>query len=387
MLSSLNKNQLGNKAIYKCSSEHLTMLNLKIPNEQRIRDTDKVADIVNYQLDNKQIKKTFNFLGVINIHHLLSDDEYYLVDGQHRYEAIKQLYITHKQRDIEVMIEVISVNTLEELIQNYKLINKNTPLPDFSEMIDKEIPEKAALHFKEIYPKAWSMSTRPKRPHVNFNHFQESLGFLVENIPEIDSSQKLIGIVEEHNTNLSHWPYEEFSHLSEEQHNKSVNMKFYLGCSKHVSNEWGYEWVREIIEVKTGKKLKSHKKKKTIPKSLRTNVWNKYIGKEKGEVLCVCCMERCIQQAEFQAGHIISEANGGKTNSDNILPICGSCNNSMKTMHMRSYIEQHYEHNLIFFEKKKYFTPFEWEEHKRNLNPVVKKEKPSGFMSIFKKKS
>jgi hypothetical protein len=382
ILSKLNKLILGNKTIYKFSGNDLILFKPIIPDEQRIRDTDKVKDIINYQLDYKQNNNCFNFLGVINIHHLLSDDEYYLVDGQHRFEAIKELDGIHKQREIEIMVEIISVKTLDDLKHNYKLINKNTPLPEFSEKIDKYIPEQAALHFKKEYPNLWSKSKRPQRPHLNFNYFQESLGFLVERLPNIDSSKKLIEIMESWNTDMSHW---EFSNLSEEQYKKSQTAKFYLGCARHTSDEWGYEWVKDIIRIETGINLKSqHKKKKAIPKALKTEAWNKYVGKEKGEVLCVCCMSRTIQQAEFHAGHILSEAMGGKVTLDNILPICGQCNNSMKTTHMRNYIEEHYPDNLSFFEERNYLTPDEWEEFQQKNK--MKKEKSGGFLSRFKKK-
>ena len=44
------------------------------------------------------------------------------------------------------------------------MINKNTPLPDFSlfENIDKKIPEQVALQFMSEYPTIWSKTSRAR---------------------------------------------------------------------------------------------------------------------------------------------------------------------------------------------------------------------------------
>jgi hypothetical protein len=69
-------------------------------------------------------------------------------------------------------------------------------------------------------------------------------------------------------------------------------------------------------------------------------VWDKYIGLDKGKSKCKCCNEKEISQMDFECGHIIAEANGGQIIINNLLPICGPCNRSMKT------------DNLFVFKKK-----------------------------------
>jgi hypothetical protein len=63
-------------------------------------------------------------------------------------------------------------------------------------------------------------------------------------------------------------------------------------------------------------------KKKTIPKSLKIAVWNKYIGEDIGKAKCLCCNLTDITQLKFHTGHVIAEANGGESNIDNLRPIC-----------------------------------------------------------------
>ena len=92
-----------------CSIMSKELLNccIEMPNIQRIRDDDKVNEIIEYQ--NLQLKITghCDFHGVINIHHCESNDRYFLVDGQHRFEALRKLSNTH---NIELFVEVEQVD-------------------------------------------------------------------------------------------------------------------------------------------------------------------------------------------------------------------------------------------------------------------------------------
>jgi len=131
----------NNHIIYKMMSKNFLKLEILIPYDQRIRDDDKVKEIVNYQMEQLKSIGWCNFMGLINIHYCSETNEMYLVDGQHRYEAIRKINETN---NIPVTFEVISVKSMDDVKQNYKVINKNTPLPDFPENIDKNIPEDVA---------------------------------------------------------------------------------------------------------------------------------------------------------------------------------------------------------------------------------------------------
>ena len=43
----------------------------------------------------------------------------------------------------------------------------------------------------------------------------------------------------------------------------------------------------------------------------------------------------------FSCGHVIAEANGGELKLNNLKPICMSCNSSMGTQNMDSYIQKY----------------------------------------------
>jgi hypothetical protein len=349
--------KLDNKILGNITSKNLFSLNIQIPNFQRIIDTDKIEEIIKYQCNYLKKNNTFNILGIINIHYLKETNCLYLTDGQHRFDAFKQMF-TKMGHNLVIPIELIIVNNHIDLINNFKIINKNTPLPEFPNNIDKTIPEKASVYFKNKYPNIWSKNSRSRRPHIYFNFFQETLGFLTEKL-KITSHENLIDLIECYNLKLSQWDINQFPEKKTINNNiiqKCKESGLYLGLFKHISDEYGYKWCQDIIKIESGIIVKDTKKpsKNKIPKVIKNNSWDKYIGKNIGEAYCICCNETKIDSKNFIAGHIISEKNNGLINIDNILPICNSCNSSMGITNMDIFIEKFYPKNINNFKNKKY---------------------------------
>lgn len=345
----------------------LLELDIQTPEIQRIVDNDVVNEIVDYQIHYVKKHKTFNFLGVINIHYVREKRKYYLIDGQHRFQAIKQL--TDKgHTNIDIFVEIVEVDNFNALKENYRMINKNTQLPEFSEEIDKSIPERVALYFKNKYPSMWSKTSRARRPHIYFSFFQESLGFLTEKM-KISTSEELKKVVEDYNTILSHWDISHFPDhktITSNIYTKCKQSGLYLGLFKYVHDDFGYKWVKKIIEHQTGeivkceKQKQKQKQKQSIPKKVKNDSWDTYIGKEYGIAYCISCNSTEIQQKNFIGGHIVSEKNGGTVTLNNIIPICSECNLSMGCRNMDDFIRDHYPENIVRFNRR------EWRTHKES---------------------
>ena len=79
-----------------------------------------------------------------------------------------------------------------------------------------------------------------------------------------------------------------------------------------------------------------------ITKKLRKQVYNKCI-----DSLCSICKHTKICINTFEAGHIESRARGGKTELDNLLPMCQSCNRGMGTKNAYEYQKERYPQNYI----------------------------------------
>jgi 5-methylcytosine-specific restriction endonuclease McrA len=80
------------------------------------------------------------------------------------------------------------------------------------------------------------------------------------------------------------------------------------------------------------------KKKQSIPKQVRTIVWNHYIGEDIIKHKCLCCKKVTITNTNFDVGHVLSEKNGGTHEINNLRPICGSCNHSMGIENMIDFV-------------------------------------------------
>lgn len=85
-------------------------------------------------------------------------------------------------------------------------------------------------------------------------------------------------------------------------------------------------------------KEEAKKKKQSIPKQVRTIVWNHYIGEDIIKHKCLCCKKVTICNTNFDVGHVISEKNAGTHEINNLRPICGSCNHSMGTENMVDFV-------------------------------------------------
>lgn len=113
-----------------------------------------------------------------------------------------------------------------------------------------------------------------------------------------------------------------------------------------------YNQLKKEVKAKY-KETKPKKPRTTIPKSVKDNLWDQHFGKEAGVGKCYCC-ESEINSKKFDCGHIISVADGGTNNIDNLKPICSTCNKSMGTQNMELFKKEYFEKNKDKFEKCKY---------------------------------
>ena len=104
----------------------------------------------------------------------------------------------------------------------------------------------------------------------------------------------------------------------------------------------------EVSEVKTEPEVKSEvetteskKRKASIPKKVKTDVWNTYIGADINRHRCLCCKKTIISNTDFDVGHVVSEACGGTLEIGNLRPICAACNHAMGTLNMVEFVKKY----------------------------------------------
>ena len=84
--------------------------------------------------------------------------------------------------------------------------------------------------------------------------------------------------------------------------------------------------------------------KNTLSAPLRRRVWEEWYAAQpqeaktaKGHIACPCCADVLISESAFHAGHKRSFKNGGSHSTENLIPLCATCNLSMGVMDYEAY--------------------------------------------------
>lgn len=320
---------------------------IKIPDCQRILDNDKLNNIIEFQKELFIKYGEFKFLGVISVVNL--NDNYFLIDGQHRFNAMKMIYNSSDgKNNFSVYVQMIYVQCIEDLKSVYNNINENTPLPDiiFENKLEKDIICDTLHYFQNKYPNLLLSKNKVSRPQISFNTFQEILNY-IQHYLQLSNSEDLIKIIEDYNNNHKNYKRNNYDDktISFNMIEKAQKIGFYLGLYKIDKNkDYYYEWCKKIIEYQRPNiKIIINNK---ITSALRSNVWNTYIGQDKVNSKCVICDYNSIRMDNFEVGHIRPKSKGGSNKIQNLIPICGQCNKRMNVQHMDKFVEENYNQNL-----------------------------------------
>lgn len=97
--------------------------------------------------------------------------------------------------------------------------------------------------------------------------------------------------------------------------------------------------VQKSLPKKSQTIKKKQNGKQSIPKTVRNQVWRRFCGNHL-DAKCFCC-DQYLAYESWEAGHVMSEAKGGKTVVENLRPICLPCNRSMGTKHMYDFMKEY----------------------------------------------
>lgn len=80
-------------------------------------------------------------------------------------------------------------------------------------------------------------------------------------------------------------------------------------------------------------------KKEVICKTVRNVLWYIHFGDVR-TAKCKCCLVEDISISCYNVGHVIAEANSGKTSMENLLPMCMLCNTSIGKQNVNDFIKK-----------------------------------------------
>lgn len=305
-------------------------LTLATPEIQRALDPEVVEKIVTFQRNHYTNHGSYLLMGNITIARINGND--CIIDGQHRAAAYNMLPNLN-----EVPVEIFEVDE-DQLVQLYKVINSATPNTiAVLTVSDYKIINALEKWLVGTFPTFIKRTDRAIRPGVSMPRIRKALENRKLSALDLVTAARTLN---DYYSQLSAAVFQEWGVTDVV---KTLDL-----CAKKGGNSQrglffslykNYEWVDRMIDVANGIAPQNMQhvcceKRVKIPKSLRTAVWG-----QPGLVgICRAC-KAALNFTDFECGHIVAVAHGGKTNLDNLAPICRPCNQDMGTMHMKDWIE------------------------------------------------
>jgi hypothetical protein len=114
-------------------------------------------------------------------------------------------------------------------------------------------------------------------------------------------------------------------------------------CENLVKNSYTYCYD---CNKKDDSDVETIYKKEPICKTVRNVLWYIHYNDVR-TAKCKCCLVEDISISCYHVGHVIAEANGGKTSMENLLPMCMLCNTSIGKQNVFDFIKKYNLHYRI----------------------------------------
>ena len=324
--------------------------NIIIPNFQRDIQEDKVKQIVTqYKQEHKTHQNYFIKHGYTMCLCKIGK-KLYLIDGQHRYNALKNVY--EDGYNDNALIRIQLCESIDEMKRDFALLNINSNIPivytyfedEFVQELMLNLKSQLKMHFGNCFSR--SQSTTNNKMHIDefmklFDmdfikqlYLENNKVNLYEKLEIINEVVKLI--LSEHNET------EILNYISKNDLSVIKESGFYLSL-KNIKWMEHFTDPSKDIHISLLNKIKSNYKKKKIPKALKEVVIHKHFGNKFISNCFVCSKE--LNRNDVQIGHIVPEVEGGELIEDNLKCICKCCNSSMGTRNLYEFKNMYFPNN------------------------------------------
>lgn len=202
-----------NKMLYRAKVEDT---DFQLWDKNRTIDKNRVKELIEmYQKDN------YHFIpGLISV--FKKGNQYYVYDGQHRYESAK-IYSETNFKNISMDVSVLESTEPEIILQEFQNVNKSIPIPDFllnAEVNEdkRKICEQVVEWLAKTYSEFCMKTKKPRKP--NFRK-DDLLDTLYDNIP----NNVTVQVIKEQILEMNIQAKEQYSKKAIK---KSIKYDFYL---------------------------------------------------------------------------------------------------------------------------------------------------------------
>ena len=349
----INKNSMSSSIYLITAKEMKEVKNqIIIPEIQNGLDEDKVKKIQEYYKKNPHHIASNPCIIIAKLK-VGNQQQYMLADGQHRLNAIINIYNEDNEDNI-LLVSIVNIGSKEELIDLFKSINSDSTkcvINNYS-IFDIEIYELIKKMIKKDYCEFVKDTCSSRSLTYGYSEFVDLLvknnimNKIIENIGnnEISNIYKYLrtkektffnvyGYLKKYSQNKSDFKATEIIHINHSScmFMKNNNFIIYLHDNDIVPNH-------------------DFRKRSSISKELQNSVWEKEFGAmTSGKFPLYCCnniLSKNISNS-WQCGHIISVKNGGETNLDNLNVICTPCNKKMSSTNWNEYLNNIMKQQII----------------------------------------
>lgn len=357
MVRKIDLDDVGGQHLLLVTLAELVEMEITTPSLQRPLDVTRVNEIVMWQRDREARHGSFLFVGGLTCARTRTPC-LILLDGQHRYHAMKAL--AHVRRDHVVSVNVVECPgagiTIDEL---FKLINRAEPVPDYVIQTTLRGHRRMVLDtlralIVETFPSFISKSRAPRRPNINVDTLlgQVEASEVLARLPDLScDAHALFGYLLFANacqgaTRNAH------ALAAEAKTAKSGSTQQTLYLSSDADSNWtrderlvlAFSWKStetphppsSSLATSPSLNVPTAPSRVSIPKAVRHAVWNASFGREAGLGQCYCC-SGVVSQQDFECGHVMSVACGGGNDLENLKPVCGACNKSIGPSNMDDF--------------------------------------------------
>lgn len=346
--------------------------NLIIPDIQVDLNEDKVIGIKESYLKNP---KFFVPKSLITIAKLQTNDitKCYLVDGQHRVEAIERLIQEDENITNNIRLALVSTSSRTELILLFKELNidslKCPKLSDFEWIIIEKLKDKIKNKYSdlpktisnkkniytvgefldllkkknilEVFNKKYNLEKGNNDDNMlidnDDNYVDEILKKLEKKNKEFFRKAKYLEILNNLEQNTINDDYK-FQKIEKDFIEKHTIMFF----KRNNFIDW---LVDNTLEPEHEKMIRIN-----ITDEIKNKVWTKeFEARNSGNCPiwdCKNILDRTVSNS-WQCGHLKSVKNGGSNELKNFKPICPSCNSKMSDTNWEDYVKKKQDNKIV----------------------------------------
>jgi hypothetical protein len=355
---------INNKHIISCVKldklfTHYTT-NILYPEFQRNLDKDHVTEIKDFYLQfPDKINDNRILLGYVE-----TINTYFVIDGQHRLTALYEIIRNSDDfKNIDAVLTIKICKNMDELYQTYREVNRNSPLDIFQKIVLENTNRNQAEIWSTIqkyiinnYKKFLKKDNNCHIPNIFIDDFMIKL----RNTNIIDTHKSAVAIITKLDTinNKIYEKYNDICNTIDTQYVKTKMIKINDKIKTKTPNGkppfcfgLDFNWTKLLYDDNYPISFAGYQDnciRGLTRKQIRDEVWETYApidtnNKSMDYMDCYCCKNKKINrysQADWQLGHVIPNRYGGLFVTENLRPICATCNSEMRTTNMYDFIKQ-----------------------------------------------